>query len=118
MVSWGTGRNDVLAEGLRNLTDLHADLLPLLVERYGDSDDEQVILGLFELLLGHASRDTWRDWIDGWFRTTTVMDLYGIVAIQVVASRSEVLITMLRKLRETEVDGLRRQMLDQALALV
>ena len=117
MVSWGTGRSDVLAEGLRNLTDLHADLLPLLIERYGESEDEQVILGLFELLLGHATRDTWRKWMETWFRTTTVMDLYGIVAMQVVGSRSEVLITMLQELREMESDRLRLQMLDQALLL-
>ena len=117
MVSWGTGRSDVLAEGLRNLTDLHADLLPLLIERYGESEDEQVILGLFELLLGHTTRDSWREWMERWFRTTTVMDLYGIVAMQVVGSRSEVLITMLRQVRATEADGLRRQMLDQALTL-
>ncbi len=117
MVSWGTGRSDVLAEGLRNLVDAPLALLPLLVERYEESEDEQIILGLFELLLGHASRDTWRAWIEQWFRTTTVMDLYGIVAMQVVGSRSEVLITMLRQLRDTESDGMRRQMLEQTLTL-
>lgn len=117
MVSWGSGRADVLAEGLRNLTELHADLLPMLVDRYFDNEDEQIILGLFDLLLGHATRDMWCEEIERWFRTTTVMDLYGIVAMQVVASRSEALITMLRGLREIEVDPLRRGMLDQALSL-
>lgn len=118
MVSWGTGRNDVVAEGLRNLTDIQADLLPMLVDRYIGNEDEQIILGLFELLLGHPSRDEWVSTTETWFRTTTVMDLYGIVAIQVVASRSEMLITMLRNLRESEVDRLRQGLLDQALALV
>lgn len=116
-VSWGTGRSDILADGLRNLVDVPFALLPMLVERYGESEDEQIILGLFELLLGHSTRDTWRDWIEGWFRTTTVMDLYGIVTMQVVASRSEVLITMLQQLRDLESDGMRQQMLDQALTL-
>lgn len=118
MVSWGQARNDVLAEGLRNLTELHADLLPMLVDRYIENEDEQIILGLFDLLLGHATRDRWAAEIERWFRTTTVMDLYGIVAVQVVASRSEVLITMLQQLRDLEVDGMRRQMLNEALALV
>jgi hypothetical protein len=117
MVSWEQGRNDVLAEGLRNLTGLHVDLLPMLVERYIGNEDEQVILGLFDLLLGHITRDMWCDEIERWFRTTTVMDLYGVVAIQVVTSRSEALITMLHNLREEEIDLLRRGMLDQALAL-
>lgn len=117
VVSWGKGRNDVLAEGLRNLTELPAELLPILVERYIESEDEQIILGLFELLLGHRTRDEWVNTIEKWFRTTTVMDLYGIVAIQVVASRSEILITMLRELRSNEFDRVRQSMLDQALEL-
>ncbi|MCO5216433.1 MAG: hypothetical protein M9950_09800, partial [Thermomicrobiales bacterium] len=76
-----------------------------------------VILGLFDLLLGHATRDTWVETIDRWFRTTTMMDLYGIVAIQIVGSRSEALITMLRNLRDSEVDRMRVGLLDQALEL-
>lgn len=116
-VSWGVGRSDVIAEGLRNLSDIQDDLLPILIERYIDSEDEQIILGLFELLLGHRTRDTWVSTIEGWFRTTTVMDLYGIVAIQVVGSRSEDLINMLRELRNSEFDRMRQGMLDQALAL-
>lgn len=117
VVSWGAGRSDVIAEGLRNLTRLRDDLLPMLVERFIENEDEQIILGLFELLLGHRTRDSWVTTIESWFRTTTVMDLYGIVALQVVGSRSEVLITMLRELRNNEFDRLRQDMLDQALAL-
>lgn len=116
-VSWGALRSDSLAEGLRNLVDLPTELLPILVERYITSEDEQVILGLFDLLLGHATRDVWAETIAHWFRTTTVMDLYGIVAIQIVGSRSEALITMLRNLRENEMDRLRIGLLDQALEL-
>lgn len=118
LVSWGESRTDVLAEGLRNLVELQVELLPILVDRYLDNDDEQIILGLFDLLLAHRSRDSWTSEIEHWFRTTTVMDLYGIVAIQVVASRSEPLITMLRNLREFEIDAMRVSMLDQALELV
>ena len=117
VVSWGMGRSDVIAEGLRNLIELQDDLLPILVDRFIESEDEQIILGLFELLLGHRTRDTWASTIEEWFRTTTVMDLYGIVALQVVGSRSEALITMLRDLRSQEFDRLRQGMLDQALAL-
>lgn len=117
VVSWGRGRSDVIGEGLRNLTELQDDLLPLLIDRFIESEDEQIILGLFELLIGHRTRDTWASTIESWFRTTTVMDLYGIVAIQIVASRSEVLIAMLRDLRSNEFDVLRQGMLDQALAL-
>lgn len=117
VVSWGAGRNDVIAEALRNLTGLRDDLLPMVVERYIESEDEQIILGLFELILGHRTRDEWASTVEHWFRTTTVMDLYGIVAMQVVGSRSEVLIVLLRDIRTKELDRLRQELLDQALTL-
>lgn len=117
LVSWGAANGETIAEGLRSLVDLPASLLPLLIERYRDSEDEQVVLGLFDLLLAHPTRDDWVDEIMAFFRSTTLMDLYGIIAIQVVASRSGPLIEALRELRVTEFDRLRQGMLDQALEL-
>jgi hypothetical protein len=117
LVSWGKGNGETIAEGLRNLLGMPASLIPLLLDRYRDSEDEQVVLGLFDLLLGHPTRDEWAGEIMAFFRTTTLMDLYGIIAIQVVASRSGVLIGALRELRATELDRLRQGMLDQALEL-
>lgn len=117
LVSWGQANGETIGEGLRNLVDLPPSLLPLLIERYRESEDEQVILGLFDLLLNHPTRDERVEEIMTFFRTTTLMDLYGIIAIQVVASRSGALIEALRDLRATELDRLRQQMLDQALEL-
>lgn len=117
LVSWGAANGETIAEGLRSLVDLPASLLPLLIERYRASEDEQVVLGLFDLLLNHPTRDEWVEEIMTFFRTTTLMDLYGIIAIQVVARRSGALIEALRKLRAIEPDRLRQQMLDQALEL-
>jgi hypothetical protein len=117
LVSWGNAVGETIGEGLRNLVDLPASLLPLIVDQYRDSEDEQIVLGLWELLLGHPTRDEWVEEMMTFFRTTTLMDLYGIIAIQVVASRSEPLITALRELANEERDPLRRQMLLQALEL-
>lgn len=117
LVSWGKGNGETIAEGLRNLVGMPASLIPLLIEQYRDSEDEQVVLGLFDLLLGHPTRDEWVQEVMTFFRTTTLMDLYGIIAIQVVASRSGMLIEALRELRATEFDRLRQGMLDQALEL-
>ena len=116
-VCWGIGRPEVLAEGLRNLLALPDALLPMLVAQYIESESEQVVLGLFDLLLGHRTRDSWAATFAQWFRSTTLLDLYGIVAMQIVASRSEVLIAELRRIREDEVDALRCGLLDQALLL-
>ncbi len=55
--------------------------------------------------------------IEHWFRSATVMDLYGIAAIQIVVLRSEPLIWMLWNIRNQEFDHMRQEMLDQALAL-
>jgi len=117
LVSWGKASGETIGEGLRHLTELPASLLPLLIDQYRESEDEQVVLGLFDLLLGHETRDDWVNELMAFFRTTTLMDLYGIIAIQVVASRSGVLIGALRELRAMEFDPLRQQMLDQALEL-
>jgi hypothetical protein len=117
LVSWGKGDGETIGEGLRHLIDLPASLLPLLIDRYRESENEQIVLGLFDLLLGHPTRDQWVSEVMTFFRTTTLMDLYGVIAIQVVASRSGPMIDALRELRSTEFDGLRQQLLDQALEL-
>lgn len=44
---------EVLAEALRNLTDLPESLLDGLSERHGDSQQDVVLAGLFDLLLTH-----------------------------------------------------------------
>lgn len=117
LVSWGNANGETIAEGLRHLTALPASLVPLLVDQYRESEDEQVVLGLWDLLLGHPTRDEWVDELLRFLRTTTLMDLYGIIAIQVVASRSGPMIEALRELSRVERDPLRQQLLDQALAL-
>jgi len=117
LVSWGTSDGETIGEGLRQLTDLPASLLPLLIDRYRESENEHVVLGLWDLLLGHPTRDQWVAELLRFFRTTTLMDLYGIMAIQVVASRSGPMIEAMRELRATEFDRLRQQLLDQALEL-
>lgn len=117
LASWGEASGEVIGEALRNLTGLPGSLVPLLVERYRESEDEQVLLGLFDLLLDHPTRDAWRDEFGLFFRTTPLVDLYGIIAMQIVASRSEPLIGLLRNLVEVERDPARRDLLDHALEL-
>lgn len=117
LASWGSAPGETIGDALRNLIDLPAPLLPLLIDQYRDSDDEQILLGLFDLLLGHRTRDDWLDEFARFFRTTSLVDLYGIVAMQIVASRSEPLITLLRTLAGTEPDPTRKSLLDHALEL-
>jgi hypothetical protein len=117
LASWGNAIGEVIGDALRNLVDLPASLLPILIEQYRDSEDEQIVLGLFDLLLGHATRDSWVNELTLFFRTTALIDLYGIIAMQIVGSRSEVLIGMLRNLAEIEQDREKKALLDHALEL-
>lgn len=115
IASWGTGNSEVIAEALRNLTDLPASMVPLLIARYRDSEDEQILLGLFDLLLGHRDRALWRDEIANFLRTTPLLDLYGLVVMQIVAGRDDALIGTLRDLAGTEREPRRRELLTLAL---
>jgi len=87
----------------------------LLVEQYAKSDDEQILLGLYDLLLGHRERARWRDVIEKFLHESRFLDLYGLVAMQIVATRDGDLIAMLREIERTERDPFRSRMLQQAL---
>jgi hypothetical protein len=117
LASWGNAHGEVVGEALRHLTGLPASLVPLLIEHHRESEDEQVLLGLFDLLLEHPARASWREEIGTFLRTTALLDLYGIVAMQIVASRDEALITLLRDLASTERDREKAQLLEHALEL-
>jgi hypothetical protein len=113
--SFPRGSGAVIGEVLRSLTDLPADLVPFVIEAHREAEDEQVLLGLFDLLLNHSERARWRDVITTFMRTTDLIDLYGIIAMQIVASRDEPLIDDLRDLATTGVTPDRQYLLDHAL---
>jgi hypothetical protein len=113
--SFPQGSGAVTGEVLRSLVDLPGDLVPFLIAAHRDSEDEQVLLGLFDLLLGHPQRDRWRSEITHFMRTTELIDLYGIIAMQIVASRDEPLITELRDLAGKPLSRDRQYLLDHAL---
>lgn len=117
LASWGNAVGEIIGEALRHLVEIPASLVQLLAEQYRDSEDEQILLGLFDLLLGHPKRDEWGEEFSRFFHTTKLIDLYGIVAMQVVASRSDALIALLRNLAGTEPDRERKALLDHALEL-
>ena len=50
-------------------------------------------------------------------RTTTLVDHYGIITMQIVASRSEALISLLRNLATVECGLEKRKLLEHALEL-
>ena len=115
VASFSGGNGEIIGEALRNLTGLPVVMMPLLIERHCQSEDEQVLLGLYDLLLAHPARATWHDEIVDFLRTTPLLDLYGLVATQIVVTRDETLIGALRDLAATEREPRRAQLLAHAL---
>lgn len=113
----GEGVADVLAESLRSLTALPASLVPPLVERYRQSEDEIVLLGLFDLLLAHGARATFAGFLLDFLRTTTLDTIYRSLVSALIASRDEGLIAPLLALAEAEEDATKAAILREALTL-
>jgi len=117
LASWNSGNSQVVAEALRNLVDLRADLVDLLVTQHLDTEDEQITLGLFDLLLGHRERSRWYESILRYLATTDDLDIYGILVTSIVASRDVHLIDALRALAVDERDPTKSSLLEHALEL-
>lgn len=117
LASWGTGDSQVVGEALRSLVELPADLVDLLVEAHKSTDDEQVLLGLLDLLLGHAERSRWHDAIVASLITARDIGIYGMIVTTIVASRDEHLIGALRAMQRDEHEPARRRALETALEL-
>lgn len=113
--AWRSGSVEITSEALRSLVGLPATLVPLLIKEYRKSEDEQILLGLYDLLLGHPARAQWRHELEDFLRNTRMLDLYGLVVTQIVASRDDTLIGMLRELAAEERDRVRHELLHHAL---
>lgn len=111
------GVGDVVAESLRSLTTLPASLLPALVERYRESEDEIVLLGLFDLLLAHAARDEYMAFVLDFLRASALLNIYRYLVSILVASREAALIAALETMAEEEPNPNKAAILRDALAL-
>jgi hypothetical protein len=108
---------DVLAESLRSLTALPPSLLPTLLERYKASEDEIVLLGLFDLLLAREDRAEHTGLILQFLRDTSLLNIYRYLVSALVARREDGIIERLEELAGTEEDRYKSEILREALAL-
>ena len=97
LVVSGGGTPEVKAECLRGLTTLPVSLVVRLLEHYRDEKDNAVLLGLFDLLLGHPSRAEFAGFIASFLDRTQSIDLYRFVVNSLVASRDPALIALLHR---------------------
>lgn len=107
---------DVTAEALRSLVLLPPSLVPPLIARYRDSEDDIVLLGLFDLLLARDDRDEYRETIFDLLSATKQPTIYYSLVATLVAGRDETTMARLVALSETEHDATKRAILREALA--
>ena len=110
------GVADVVAECLRHLDGLPASLLPAVVDKFRVSDNEIILLGLFDLLLAHAAGVDYLGILFEFLRRTTLYNLYRYLVFELVARREQ--LEELRTLVESEEDYAKVDILREALALL
>jgi hypothetical protein len=118
MVASGGGTPEVRAECLRGLTALPVSLVARLLEQYHDEKDSAVLVGLFDLLLGHASRAEFAGFIGSFLGRTQSIDLYRFVVNSIVASRDPALTALLQRQDGPAENSPKGQVLREALALI
>lgn len=93
----GGGMPEVRAECLRGLTGLPVSLVRRLLEQYRAEQDATVIVGLFDLVLGHPSRAEFSGFVASFLDRTQSIDLYRFAVNSIVASRDPELVALLRR---------------------
>lgn len=108
---------DVVGECLRQLTAIPSSLLPALIARYIDGEDEIVLLGLFDLVLAHEASAAFDDDVLDFLRSTRLYNIYRYLVSTIIASRREDLIAPLAALAAEEEDRVKAEILQEALTL-
>ncbi|HEX9095427.1 MAG TPA: hypothetical protein VF990_04925 [Candidatus Dormibacteraeota bacterium] len=118
LVAGGGGPADVRAECLRGLTGLPVSLVIHLLEQYRDEKDATVMVGLFDLLLGHPARPAFAGFIASFLDGAQSIDLYRFVVNSIVACRDPVLIALLRRPDGPGENSPKGKVLREALRLI
>jgi hypothetical protein len=117
LVAGGGSTPEVRAECLRGLTGLPVSLVTRLLEQYHDEKDNTVMVGIFDLLLGHVSRAEFAGFIASYLDRTQSIDLYRFVVNSIVASRDPALTALLCRPDGPAENSPKGTVLREALAL-
>lgn len=118
VVALGGARPEVCAECFRGLVTLPVSLVQRLLAQYRNEKDETILLGLFDMLLGHRSRSEFAPFIAGFLDATRSIDLYRFVVNSIVATRDPVLIALLRRADGPSPESPKGSVLTEGLALL
>jgi len=104
---------EVLAECLKSLAGVPASLVTELVEKYGSSDNEVVLVGLLDLVLEYEPVD----YVRSLMRTTTKYAVYHYLVTRLVASHAPRWLGVLAEAAAQERDGRKLALVEEALEL-
>lgn len=108
---------EVLAECLRNLTNLPDSLLLSLVAKYRTTDNDVILTGLFDLMLEHPAREIFGDFFRDFLATTRRYDVYRYLALAIIGSNYKILIDILLQVAQDEKDRSKQTILVEVLQL-
>lgn len=108
-----TALAEVRAECLRGLVGIPASLLPDLVARFRDSQEEIVLLGLFDLLLAHSAGASYNDFFREFLFTTRLLNLYRYLVIGIVARKQNELLDQLAASAKAAKDVSKTRILEE-----
>lgn len=111
------GLSEVIAACLQSLGEVPPSILAGLVARYGDSPDDLLLAGLFDLLVAHPDGATHADFIVTFLRTTYRFAAYRYLVTTILAARPPGLLAALLAAAADEPDSRRAAILVAALEL-
>jgi hypothetical protein len=109
---------EVISECLRQLTHLPDALIAGLLERYGNSPQDVILVGLFDLLLNHRTGPHGRDLLQTFLRTTQRLDAYRYLVTILIAAGHQVLLDDLLAAAQAEQRREKIAILIDALAVI
>jgi hypothetical protein len=110
--------SEVIAACLPHLGDVPPSILAGLVAQYGESPDDLLLAGLFDLLVAHPGGAAHVDFLVTFLRTTYRMAAYRYLVTTILAARPPGLFAALLNVAEAERDRRRAEILVAALDLV
>ncbi len=101
-----------------DLFDRYTAISPSTREPIYESKDDLELLGFFDLLLAHATRNTYLDFIRIFLKTTRRYEVYRYIVTMIVANHQLAIWTMLQEVARVEQNRNKIEILLSALALV
>lgn len=109
---------EVVSECLRHLVLLPTPLVPSLVERYGSTTQDVILVGLFDLLINHKKSAAGREFLREFLQNSRRYDVYRYLVRAIIAGRSASLLNELLAIARNEQVGEKITILIDALSLL